>query len=535
MLRMPLVRTAFLVACLPVLWPAFASAQPDGLQSVGTTTKPSGTAAAPTEGFKHVGFYLHAGWVYRHPFAVRSWTPADYAGMFQVLKGFGYDRVMMWPVVEAIPMPLSDADRTSLVAFRDTIDAARKAGLEAWFVQTPNLSTNPSVGVKPWRDRPFPAGAKTIRLDDEAKAGPWLAHRASMMAILNNADAYVTIDGDPGGYAGADPMDWVKVFRADQATIAAHGTHPDRQRVIPWLWCGWGTKGVWVEPIRPFLDAELAALKKGLPGEWELLPGRSHRVGWANGRLPVQATAAAGLLNRSTIFCYEAIEFEPSIPQAKLQFDLIRANLAEEGPSAGTVRGVFGNAQQPVMVLPNIWFFAQAARNPAYRSASDEQILRDLATALGGPAELLVPAWQCMTLPLDRLPADLPAGLRRAKLASPLAAHLPGGPARYLDILAAQVESQRRILVATSQPPADGADAAARMTEALAAVVQWWDQHGYVGGASGDTGVGWNFVPDRQRQLIADWARKLNPEQVAAIKAGVPAATRRLAEAVLPR
>jgi hypothetical protein len=73
------------------------------------------------------------------------------------------------------------------------------------------------------------------------------------------------------------------------------------------------------------------------------------------------------------------------------------------------------------------------------------------------------------------------------------------------------------------------------MTEALAAVVQWWDQHGYVGGASGDTGVGWNFVPDRQRQLIADWARKLNPEQVAAIKAGVPAATRRLAEAVLPR
>ncbi|MFN7811829.1 MAG: hypothetical protein ACK5SI_04085, partial [Planctomycetia bacterium] len=125
--------------------------------------------------------------------------------MFQVLKGFGYDRVMRWPVVEAIPMPLSDADRTSLVAFRDTIDAARKAGLEAWFVQTPNLSTNPSVGVKPWRDRPFPAGAKTIRLDDEAKAGPWLAHRASMMPILNNADANVTIDGEPGGYAGPDP------------------------------------------------------------------------------------------------------------------------------------------------------------------------------------------------------------------------------------------------------------------------------------------------------------------------------------------
>ena len=508
---------------------------PGDAGGAGTITKPADKAEAEaTEGFRSVGFYLHAGWVYRHPFAVRSWSPNDYAGMFRLLKGFGYDRVMMWPVVEAIPMPLSDADRASLVAFRDTIDAARTAGLEAWFVQAANLTTDPSVAAKPWRDRVFPAGAKTIRLDNAAQAEPWLAHRATMMAILNNADAYVTIDGDPGGYAKADPQDWVKVFRADQATIAAHGTHPDRQKVIPWLWCGWGTKGVWAEPIRPFLDAELAAIKEGLSGDWELLPGRSHREGWANGRLPVQATVDAGLLDRSTIFCYEAIEFEPSIPQAKLQFDLIRANLAEEGRLAGTVRGVFGNAQQPLMVLPNIWFFAQAARNPAYRSASDEQILRDLAEALGGPAELLVPAWQCMTLPLDRLPADLPAALRRAKLASPLAASLPGGPQRYLEILAAQVESQRRILVATSQPPADGADAAARMTEALAAVAQWWDQHGYVGGAGGGR-VAWNVVPDRQRELVAAWAKTLDAGQVAAIRAAAPEATQHLLEGILPR
>ena len=31
--------------------------------------------------------------------------------------------------------------------------------------------------------------------------------------------------------------------------------------------------------------------------------------------------------------------------------------------------------------------------------------------------------------------------------------NLPAGPARYLKILAAQVQSQRRILVETSQPP----------------------------------------------------------------------------------
>ena len=32
--------------------------------------------------FRRCGFYLHAGWVYEYPFAVRRWTRDDYAGMF---------------------------------------------------------------------------------------------------------------------------------------------------------------------------------------------------------------------------------------------------------------------------------------------------------------------------------------------------------------------------------------------------------------------------------------------------------------------
>jgi hypothetical protein len=72
------------------------------------------------------------------------------------------------------------------------------------------------------------------------------------------------------------------------------------------------------------------------------------------------------------------------------------------------------------------------------------------------------------------------------------------------------------------------------MTEALAAVAQWWDQHGYVGGASGGK-VAWNVVPERQRQLIAAWAKQLNPEQVAAIRAAAPEATKHLLDGILPR
>jgi len=81
----------------------------------------------------------------------------------------------------------------------------------------------------------------------------------------------------------------------------------------------------------------------------------------ANKRVNIDLTAAAGLLERSTLLTYEAIEYEPSLPSAVLQFDLIRNMLRKELPHAAVTRGCFGNAQQPVMVIPNLYFYARCA------------------------------------------------------------------------------------------------------------------------------------------------------------------------------
>ena len=43
---------------------------------------------------------------------------------------------------------------------------------------------------------------ETVRLDDAAKPA-YLKHREALTAILNNADGYVTIDGDPGSSPGS--------------------------------------------------------------------------------------------------------------------------------------------------------------------------------------------------------------------------------------------------------------------------------------------------------------------------------------------
>jgi hypothetical protein len=477
------------------------------------------TLAPPAcgEGFKHCGFYLHEGWLYNHPFAVRSWSREDFASMYQLLNRFGFDRVMNWPMFEAIPAPLSDEDAGALREYRRTINDAHAAGLEFWLVQCANLTPRPQISAKPWKERnPYPVWNR-VRLDHADEASAYLAHRRAMMEIVNSADAYVTIDGDPGGYPGAKPEDWLSVFQADRAAIDAVGVDPAHQRVIPWIWCGWGTDRIWGDGLAPAVRASLEVFTRRMPEPWALLSGRSHRDGWANGRINVELTAAAGLMPRATILCYEAIEFEPAIPGAVLQFASIRTMLREEAVHAAVAEGVFGNAQQPVMVLPNLYFFARSARDIRYLDTPDDEVLSDLADLLGGPRDVLVPAWRCLALQLSDLPSDLASRLRETSLVGETAAFIPGGPKRYVEILAAQVESRRSFLEAIADRPSSDEDAARRLAAATAALVSWWQMHHYVGDGGRDAGFAWRFVRAEDVAVLKRWIAEhvTDPEQAA--------------------
>jgi hypothetical protein len=491
---------------------------------------PASPAAEPATGFKHRGFYLHEGWLFKHPFAVRSWKREDFAAMYQLLKRLGFDRVMNWPMFESIPAPLSETDAQAIRDYARTIDDAHAAGLEFWLAQCANLTPPPSIAAKPWKERnPYPVW-KHVRLDDPAEAAAYFAHRRAMMAIVNSADAYVTIDGDPGGYGGAQPKEWLSVFLADRATLDACGTGPGKQRLIPWVWCGWGTEKVWggspsnpPERIVPFVKGSLESLAAGMPEPWLLLPGRSNPPDRANGRVNIGLTEEAGLMPRSTLFLYEAIEYEPSIPGAVLQFADIRRMLRDEAKYAATADGVFGNAQQPVMVLPNLFFFARASADLSYLDTPDEEVLGDLADLLGGDRALLVPTWRCLELPLDKLPADLPDRLRKATLSGEAAAFIPGGPRRYLDILAAQVESRRGLLEAVATPAGDDDAAAARLAAGAKAMIGWWRIHGYVNDGDENTPFQWRFVRGGDVQALRSWAQANVKDREAVVAAAARA------------
>ena len=466
--------------------------------------------------FDHVGFYTHGGWVFDYPLAPHSWQRADYAAMFGLLKRMGYDTVQIWPLLEAIPMPLTEADRAEVGGFRTIVQEGRDAGLKTWVAFCPNLTTYPSIGSVPWRQRnPYPV-FRTIYFTNAQDSADYFAHRRALISILNNADGYVTIDGDPGGYEGAAAPDFVSIFQNDHESVSQFGTHPSQQEVIPWVWCGWGTKGVWAEPIEPFIRAELNLLPVQLPEPWSLLPGRSHRDGWANGRTNMRLIEEYDLASRSMLMFYEAIEFEPVPPSPTLRFADIRRIFREETSLQRKARGAMGNAQQPVMMLPNIFFFGRLARDLGYLAKSDDAVLNEFAAFLGGPAALLRPAWKCFDLGLAQISADLPAQLRATTLTGEPAAFIPGGPALYLDLIAAQVESRRRMLVAMTLPHATDTEAATAVAAGTDALVSWWKRHHFVFGNNPGTPFDWQFVHQSQYNAWAAWARAnvANPQVV---------------------
>jgi hypothetical protein len=220
----------------------------------------------------------------------------------------------------------------------------------------------------------------------------------------------------------------------------------------------------------------------------------------------VAETERAGLMPRSTIFCYEAIEFEPSEPAAAIQFDLIRQALKQESQFSSVAKGVFGNAQQPVMVLPNLYFFARGAANSDYLEKTDSEVLADFARELGDAEGVLIPAWSCLKLSLSDLPADHAQKVRALHLDTELARSIPGGPRRYVEILAAQLESRRGLLAATAAPPATADQAATSLAAGAGALIRWWHVHRYVGAGKKGDPFQWRFLREDQVRPLREHA-----------------------------
>lgn len=482
------------------------------------------------EGFKRRGFYLHASWQYKHPFAVRAWSHEDYAGMFDLLRALGIDTVMIWPMTELAPPPLSENDRAYFTRFRDIVQSAAKLGLECWLTISPCVTTTDAVRPAAMRDRVFYPNMRTLRFDQPGQYEAYMAHLADILRCLDNADGYVFIDGDPGGYPGAQPAEFMRMLHGARRVLdgCRHGRPP---KIIPWIWSGWGAdwekEGVWKPDLRRLVKPFIKAIQADPPGEpWEALPGRSIREGHANGRINFVLAEEAGLLDRSTLMTYEIIEFEPSPPAFVIQFDDIRRVIREEMDKAPLVKGIMGNAQQPVSALHNLFYFARCAQEPEWLDTPDETILGAFAAFLGGDPDVLAPAWQAARSTLESIPDSLPDRVRDAPLRSEHASLIPGGPETYRILLSEFVRARMDILKLTATAPRSSSEAIGKVASAAAAIIRWWSHHGYVGTGANGPGFRAEYTHPALLKPLATWIKQLHqPLDEAGLREAIAEAT----------
>ena len=66
--------------------------------------------------------YVHQHWPYNHPYAARTWTLEDWRGYADGLKRLGYNAVLIWPLLETMPNPLTPSDHANLHKIACVID-----------------------------------------------------------------------------------------------------------------------------------------------------------------------------------------------------------------------------------------------------------------------------------------------------------------------------------------------------------------------------------------------------------------------------
>src|SRR3954471_23499930 len=79
---------------------------------VGLAVGPASSQGKGAE--RMIGMYVHQHWPYHHPYCARTWTLADWRGYAGGLKQLGFNTVLIWPMLETMPEPLTPSDRASL-------------------------------------------------------------------------------------------------------------------------------------------------------------------------------------------------------------------------------------------------------------------------------------------------------------------------------------------------------------------------------------------------------------------------------------
>ena len=431
---------------------------------------------------KIIGMYIHQHWPYNHPYAARTWTVDDFSGYADGLKRLGYNMVMIWPVLETMPDPLTPSDAAELDKISKVVDILhRKFQMQAYIALCPNVGARNEEATKfEFQKRHFFYCDTRINPGDPIALGKMIQWRESLLRPLAQMDGVLLIDSDPGGYAGSNNAEFVTLFEKHREML--NQLRPGIE-LYYWMHQGWegycrlyqsadfGSHG-WGTPEEA--EDMLARMKRLNPKPWGIT---IHTVGDPPNGTNLRMAEKFGLAANALAFNYNAIEYEPSFPMTNFGDD----NAYNSGRALAP-GGTIANAQSHCVQLPNTFAFAQGVLGKARPTESDYAQFAD--ALIRGQGRVIAQAWKLlpskdansMVAMADGLEAVPPQNLTPG----PLKGLLLGDAHRFMNDLAMilRLKAAYVVFAATLE---SGSDSKKSFKDFVTAAERWQARHGYEG------------------------------------------------------
>ncbi|WP_341837329.1 hypothetical protein WJU16_05545 [Chitinophaga pollutisoli] len=419
------------------------------------------------------GMYIHLGWSYNHPYAARTWTLDDWRNYLGGLRHLGYNSILIWPMLETMPEPLTPGDQRQLEKTKAIIELAhREFNMKAFVVLCPNIRAKNELAAQyTFENRPVYGVDEYIDPGDPQQLGKLMSWRETLMGPLRQCDGIFMIDSDPGGYPNSTNIEFAYL-------MAAHRRMLDRLRpgieIYYWAWTGWESYGRF-HATGNFKMGQQSEIQDALS-----LINRQRIDPWgiATHWLGYGAQIDSTMQDRVLAYNYGAIEGEPSFPMT---------NYGPGAHDAGTrkgSRGVFGNAQTHCMQLPNTFAFARGAAGlPAERA----DYIAFANQLIGGAGDAIVAGWEALQgADIARIKAAEKqlARLQQTKLKpGKLSGLLFGDPKRFVGDLIAQLRMTASLFtlrdMLAKNADIRSAENMKAFTEFIASADGWQQRHGY--------------------------------------------------------
>ena len=162
---------------------AGAAAQPDFFGAI------SAEGEEPKASTGIIGMYVHQHWPYNHHYSARTWTVGDYQGYSDGLTKLGYNTMLIWPLLETMPSPLTQSDRANLDKIAKVIDMLHYARMNSPVPQ--RRDDDKEAAKAPFSRRYFFYCNTRVNPADLAAMRKVIAWRAELLRSLTHIDGIV--------------------------------------------------------------------------------------------------------------------------------------------------------------------------------------------------------------------------------------------------------------------------------------------------------------------------------------------------------